>query len=244
MIKEKYLSLIAIPLMILAKDILGQNKAASIPITFKKENVKKSISYIGSIRFPSSLKNIPLTKCPLPRVYHQGNLITLLKNYDNDQVPFFSYTCCYDFHISTFDIVIALIATPENNTIENLKVPLGCNYIHYELKREMAPSSKEECFWNIKETRGVGPFTIPSSAVLIVEDADLIKGIKKEINWNSNGFSVLLPTIIYLDVEKELFEYVHNIALFASLDTDGFHKKEEWVILQLPKNQIFKTRIS
>ncbi len=243
MLKKMYIPIIIITLGALNKNIIAQNHYLPIPIAQKNDLIKKSISYVGFIKYPSSFKNTPLEKCSLPRIYYKGSVMNLSLNYDDDMSPLCSYTCFYESALSTFDIVIALVETPKKNTIETLKVPAGSSYLHYQLKAEKTLLKNEYC-WNIKETRGVGPFTIPSSAVVIIEDADLIKGVKKESNWNTNGLSILLPTIIYVDVDKELFEYIHNIALLASLDIDGFHKKEEWVILQSPKNQIFKTRIS
>jgi hypothetical protein len=224
--------------------LLHAQSQVRIPIAYSQNDIKKTISYIGFIKFPPSYTNENLEKCPAPRIYYKGNVVTVSKTYDNDKTPLFNYACSSDTPLNSFDIVIALIGKPQSNTIASFEVPTAVGYVHYKLQAERSVEHKKGHEWVITETRSVGPYTIPTDALIISEDADLIKGIQLQPGWNKDNPSILLPTILYLNIEKELFQNAHNAALLASLDTDGFHKKEEWVILQSPKSRIFKTRIS
>ncbi len=215
-----------------------------LPLAYHESEIKKVTSYIGFIKFPAAFKNVQLDTCPAPRVYYGGNVATLSKTHDNDGLPLFSYACSLNQELASFDIVITLLDAPTSNTINSLLVPKGIPYIHYVLTKITCSNLKDTFTWSVQEKRDIGPFSIPQTALIISEDSDLIKGLGPVATWKKNSLSILLPTILYLDIDKNLFEYAHTSALLASLDVDGFHKKEEWVILQSPKARIFKTRIS
>lgn len=183
----------------------------------------KTISYIGSFKFPGHTSEHPLPNIP---VYYKGNRITTQEGpYEKRE-----YVITDSKKLTELSIIVtSKLKAPTTNTIAQFEMPQDAHYTHYSLTRTSIVKDGEETFdetWNIQTHTGTGTVAVPNESLVILVDPSCIQTIQTVI-WQKEGISLKLPTIIFKNDLQKATGYARS--LLANLDVVPFHKKNEMI---------------
>lgn len=172
-------------------------------------------TYLGMIQFPSQVQN------PSFRVYYKGRILDVENG---------AYSFTEDRKFQVFTIVITLLPPPTTNTPSTLAIPEGHLYVRYTLFKTAAEikEGKKQEEWKIEKTIDSDGINIPSDALLILLDPELIEDSKVHA-WFKDSFTLKLPTFVMKkNLPKKTFDSAYNRSILTALDWDAFHQKVEW----------------
>ncbi|MFT6765900.1 MAG: hypothetical protein ACJAZS_000794 [Alteromonas naphthalenivorans] len=191
----------------------------------------KATTYLGTFQFPSIIQN------PSLRIYYKGRIVEMENG---------AYSFTENKKFQVFTIIAALLPPPTTNTPASLTIPEGIKYARYSLFKTEATvrdgKKKEE--WRVEKTNETNGITVPSDALLVVLDPDLIEDIKI-FPWFKESFTLNLPAFIMKkNLSKKAFDAAYNRSILTALDWDVFHQKEQWEEKKHKQNQIARRRIA
>lgn len=178
-------------------------------------NKDKATTYLGILQFPSQIQN------PSVRVYYKGRII---------EVENGAYSFIEDKKFQVFTIVVSLLPPPTTNTPSGLTIPEGHPYVSYTLFKSgaKAKEGKKQEEWRIEKIANSDGLNIPSNALLILLDPELIEETKTH-SWFKDSFTLKLPTfVLKKNLSKKTFDSAYNRSILTALDWDVFHQKAEW----------------
>lgn len=200
-------------------------------VSLDSKTKDKTATYLGFFQFPPDIQN------PALRIYYKGRIVEM----DNGA---YSFTENRKFQI--FTIIVSLLSPPTTNTPASLTIPEGIKYARYTLFKTTTSSkeNKKQEEWRVEKTIDNNGITVPSDALLIVLDPDLIEAIKIH-PWSKDSFTLKLPTFtMKKNLSKKAFNAAYNRSILTALDWDVFHQKEEWEEKKHTQNQIARRRIA
>jgi hypothetical protein len=201
-------------------------------VSFEDTNSKnKATTYLGTFQFPSMIQN------PSLRIYYKGRIVEMENG---------AYSFTENRKFQVFTIITALLPPPTTNTPSSLTVPEGVKYTRYILFKTSLPKreGKKQEEWRVEKTTANNGITVPSDALLVVIDPDLIADTKIS-PWSKDSFTLNLPSfIIEKNLSKKTFDNAYNRSLLTALDWDVFHKKEQWEEKKHKQNQIARRRVA
>ena len=194
-------------------------------------NKNKAITYLGTFQFPSGIKN------PSLRIYYKGRIVDMENG---------AYSFSESRKFQVFTIVVALLPPPTTNTPAAITIPEGIEYSKYTLFKTTAPAKegKKQEKWRVEKTTGTNGINVPSDALVVLLDPNLIDDIKIH-QWFKDSFTLKLPSFVMKkNLSMQTFNTAYNRSILTSLDWDSFHKKEEWEEKKHKQNQITRRRIA
>ena len=195
------------------------------------KNKDKATTYLGMFQFPSQIQN------PSLRIYYKGRIVDM----ENGA---YSFTENRRFQVMT--IVIALLPPPTTNTPSNLTIPEGNKYTRYTLFKTSAVTKegKKQEEWRVQKVTNNDGINIPSDALLVILDPDLVEGIKIH-PWFKDSFTLKIPSFVMKkNLPKKTFDAAYNRSILTALDWDVFHTKEEWEEKKHKHKQIARRRVA
>lgn len=195
------------------------------------KNNNKAITYLGMFQFPSSISN------PSLRMYYKGRIVDMENG---------AYSFVENRKFQVFTVIAALLPPPTSNTLSSLEVPEGVTYVKYTLFKTQAgqKEEKKQETWRVEKEVNNNGINVPSDALLVVVDPNLIKEVKIH-PWFKDSFTLKLPSIVMKkDLSKKTFDAAYNRSILTALDWDVFHQKEQWEEKKHKHNQIARRRIA
>lgn len=195
------------------------------------KNKQRATTYLGIFQFPSQIKN------PALRIYYKGRIVDMENG---------AYSFTENRKFQVFTIIVTLLPPPTTNTPSNLTIPAGHKYTHYTLFKTPAETKegKKQEEWRVEKITDNSEINVPSDALLVILEPDLIENIKIH-PWFKDSFTLKLPSFIMKkDLSKKDFDSAYNRSILTALDWDVFHQKEEWEEKKHKQKQIARRRIT
>ena len=191
----------------------------------------KATTYLGIFQFPSQIKN------PSLRIYYKGRIVDMENG---------AYSFTENRKFQTFTIITTLLAPPTTNTPSTLVIPEGNKYVRYSLFKIAAASKedKKQEEWRVEKVKSTNGINVPSDALLVIIDPDLVDDIKVH-PWFKDSFTLKLPSFVMKkNLPKKTFNSGYNRSILTALDWDVFHQKEKWEEKKHKQKQIARRRVA
>lgn len=157
-----------------------------------------------------------------------------------------AYSFAENRKFQVFTIVITLLPPPTTNTPSSLTIPEGNTYSRFTLFKTATATKegKKQEEWRVEKVTDDNGTDVPSDALLVILDPELIEDIKIH-SWPKDSFTLKLPSFVMKkNLPKKAFASAYNRSILTALDWDVFHQREEWEEKKHKQKQIARRRIA